>query len=717
MKTEQIFVCLFILLYWSDTVTSNILPNIFRRKPSTQGPSSTIDHQVDPRICYKNPSQRKGFAAKVEQVDIAASGFEVFIQNCDFYADKTELIRNVTHTETKIIVITLAKGRGKTTILNMLHAFLEMPVAENGDILELNSTFSYNFFANGKVISSRGNLVNVCFDPPPMISQFRDDISDSLGKYTIIHMDFSDIESSINGVRFKIVEIFKKFTYLRRSKYEKDYNDQLHKITQRQTSQHELIKSIPLLCELLFKFHGMYVMILIDEYDRFINQIVSPPYDEKHIDQDQDELLRFYSNFLINSVETNSFITRAVLTGTVAVAKLTKLPNWNRGSFLNIINLQQITEAISEEMDYSVTVTTQPTRNEAYQKINEKKPRNQGSISPSHYLVQVCTKDPPEKFVPRGKFGAICLGASTFKQLIQYSQFYADKSGLILEIMNNAHSIIVITAARRWGKSMNLDMIRTFLEVPRVAKTNGIISDSDINKTFAFNYFANGVVISSRGKDMKVRVNPPPITSQFPEDISKHLGRYPVIHLDFAQITPDVNGVREKMKEIFTNHLYLMDYIEQKSTSTGSNVWKKKLDRFNRATNGEISEAEVITSIRFLSEFLNEFFGKKTIILIDEYDQFINRLTLPQYVRKGNDQSTLLDFYRDFLIDSVKLNPHRLRAVLTGIIRVTDLTGLSNWETGSEFVNFIEPSRYSNFYGFTRPEVEAMFELAHDPKY
>ncbi|XP_065221593.1 uncharacterized protein LOC135846430 isoform X2 [Planococcus citri] len=701
--------------------------------------TSSLTH-LQARICKKVLPQTMEITGEDRAIFVGASAFKEFIRRNNFYTDNSGLIREIIHSKAKVILITAAQRCGKTMNLKMIQTFLEIPVAENGSIFELNSTFAYNYFANGVVVPSGRDHMNVSVDPPPMISNFPVDISEHLGKYPVIHIDFANVDPNVNSVRSKIAEIFNVHEYSLLP-YKKIYKEQsgtilgcnaltiiekFDNITKGQVNEYELIRSICFLSKLLFEFHNRTkVVILIDEYDHFINQLISTQFDHK-------KLLTFYGNFLIASVKSNTFYsTRAVLTGTTRVAELTGLLNSECSSvFSNIMELNDfdnfygITKLEKEEMlklakdpKYSPKhekFTKQQTRNEANPTIPEGIQRRQ-----SHHQAQICKKVPPPKGAA-DRAGSIFIGSSTFDDFIRESHFYADKSGLILEIIQSHAKVLVITAARRWGKTMNLKMIQMFLEIPMA--TDGSIQD--LNTTFAYNYFTNGVIVPLRSDLISVSVDPPPMISNFPVDISEHLGKYPVIHIDFVAVgsRTSISDVKYEIAEIFEKHAYSVSpyrkiYNDHPGTPLGLNALNIT-QRFQKILERQIDDEEIIDSISFLSELLFKFHKKKVVILIDEYDNFINRLVLPQFDKQIVDLENLLKFYRSFLIASVKTNIYLERAVLTGIIRIAELAGLSNWEAGSiEHINTIEPSNFSNFYGITKQEMEAMLELAEDPEY
>ncbi|XP_065223427.1 uncharacterized protein LOC135847693 isoform X3 [Planococcus citri] len=354
--------------------------------------------------------------------------------------------------------------------------------------------------------------------------------------------------------------------------------------------------------------------------------------------------------------------------------------------------------------DTGVTVTPlQPTLNEANQIIPETSPL-------IHLQARVCKKVLPQSMEVTSEDRAIFVGASTFKEFIRRNNFYTDNSGLIREIIHSKAKVIIITAAQRCGKTMNLKMIQTFLEIP-VAENGSIF---ELNSTFAYNYFANGVVVPSSRDHTNVSIDPQPMISNFPVDISEHLGKYPVIYIDFANIDPSINSIKSKIAEIFNVHKYSLlpyekIYNEQPGTTLGCNALTI-IEKFDNITKGQINECELIRSICFLFEFHNR---TKVVILIDEYDHFINQLVSTQL-----DHKKLLTFYGNFLIASVKSNIfYSTLALLSGTTRVAEFTGILNWECGSVFANIVELNDFNNFCGITEPEKEEMVKLAKDPKY
>ncbi|MCD8200517.1 MAG: AAA family ATPase, partial [Clostridia bacterium] len=273
----------------------------------------------------------------------------------------------------------------------------------------------------------------------------------------------------------------------------------------------------------------------------------------------------------------------------------------------------------------------------------------------------------------KSKEGKGVFKISDFVEVIS-KYYYVDKSLLIKELLDNegGDDAFLFTRPRRFGKSLNLSMIRTFFE-----KTE---SDTSV-------YFRN-LEIWKCG-----------------EKYTSEQGKYPVIYFDLK----DINDTTwEDMYEDFKDAI-ISEY-ERHSELEGS-IGKKKQERYDRIVSGTGTILDYKSSLKFLTDILYEFHGVKPIILIDEYDT---------PVQKGYDfgfYDKVIEFVRSFLSRALKgSNLNNAFAVITGAMQVAKegiYTGLNNLGVYS-----VMSERYSQYFGFTEDEVKKILDdFGHPEKF
>ena len=253
----------------------------------------------------------------------------------------------------------------------------------------------------------------------------------------------------------------------------------------------------------------------------------------------------------------------------------------------------------------------------------------------------------------------IAIGNSDFKTIIKDNRYFVDKTLLIKEFLEDSAQIILIPRPRRFGKTLNLSMIRYFVEK----------SNEDRRHLF------NNLLIEKE------------------EDIMKKQGIYPTIYLTFKDEKHDdfnvlVKRVNDHLSDIFIKFKHLYNYIED----------EKDKEFFKRMELGKGTKDDVEVSLRKLSNYLYDYYGEKVIILIDEYDTPIQH----SYFSGIYDEA--IGFMRNFLSNALKDNIYLEKAMLTGILRVAResiFSGLNNLK-----VNTILKNTYSDKFGFTDVEIE-----------
>lgn len=256
------------------------------------------------------------------------------------------------------------------------------------------------------------------------------------------------------------------------------------------------------------------------------------------------------------------------------------------------------------------------------------------------------------------------IGISDYR-LASSEYYYIDKTMLIKDFIDERPMVSLFTRPRRFGKTLNMDMLRTFFE-----KT-----DEDTSVYF---------------KDKKIWA--------CGKKYRDYQGKYPVIFITFKDIKFDTwEETFDAIKRVFSKEAYC--HIELK-TSDKCNKYEKK--NFENLLSGEANEVELSSALLTLSSMLHEHHGIAPIIIIDEYDIPIQQ----GYMKKFYDKVIL--FMRNLFSGGLKDNRHLSYGFMTGILRVAKesiFSGLNNLTIHSVLDN-----KYSTYFGFTSEEVREMVE-------
>lgn len=259
------------------------------------------------------------------------------------------------------------------------------------------------------------------------------------------------------------------------------------------------------------------------------------------------------------------------------------------------------------------------------------------------------------------------IGIEDFRKLREKDYYYIDKTTFIKELLDNGSEVSLFMRPRRFGKTLNLSMIKYFFE-----KT----FDQD-GKEENNSYLFDGLNIMASG-----------------ETYTSHMGQYPVISLSLKSAKqPDFprayTMLKRQIANEFRRHLYIAEKLEESDR-----------DRFYSIMRETGEDSLYLDALAFLSRVLKDIYGKKTIILLDEYDVPLENA----YFKGFYDKMT--DFIRSLFESALKTNPNLEFAVITGCLRITKesiFTGLNN----PKMVSILDAS-YSEYFGFTQPEVEKM---------
>lgn len=252
----------------------------------------------------------------------------------------------------------------------------------------------------------------------------------------------------------------------------------------------------------------------------------------------------------------------------------------------------------------------------------------------------------------------ISIGKQDFASLREHNCFYIDKTDFIKEWWNSQDDVTLITRPRRFGKTLNMSMVECFFSV-KYAKRLDLFEGLSIEKN---------------------------------ADLRKLQGTYPVLFLSFAAVkTNTYENARRQIcsliASLYDENMYLLN---------GDTLNEREKKRFQAVTL-EMNDADAVMALQNLCLFLSKYYGKKVIVLLDEYDTPLQESYAYGYWRE------LTVFTRSLFNATFKTNPYLERAIMTGITRVSkesifsDLNNLEVITTTSE--------KYATSFGFTESEV------------
>jgi len=261
----------------------------------------------------------------------------------------------------------------------------------------------------------------------------------------------------------------------------------------------------------------------------------------------------------------------------------------------------------------------------------------------------------------------IGIGCQSYKELIENNAFYIDKTPFIKEWWENFDSVTLITRPRRFGKTLNMSMVEQFFSIDYAGRS-----------------------------DLFMQMN---IWRE--EKYRKLQGTYPVIFMTFADIKETTfssakKAVCRNIKKLYNKYDFLLD--SDHLNEDEKNMFRK--------VSPEMEDYIAADSIRALSDYLGRYYGRKPLILLDEYD------TPMHEAYAGGYWDELVSFIRSLFNATFKTNPSLEKALMTGITRVSkesvfsDLNNIEVVTTTSE--------KYSDSFGFTENEVSVMFEKMID---
>ncbi len=256
----------------------------------------------------------------------------------------------------------------------------------------------------------------------------------------------------------------------------------------------------------------------------------------------------------------------------------------------------------------------------------------------------------------------IPIGRDFLKDIIEGDFYYVDKTKMIEELLDKGAYVTLFQRPRRFGKSLMISTIDEFFNIEK----------AESNK----NLFDGLYIAKSQYKDEQ--------------------GKYPVIYLNFKSMKSDnwehmYAIIREEFREVFANKRYLMDVLDDDEKKVYTKILYK-----------EANQDEYEKAIKMLSQAMEKYYGKKAILLIDEYDVPIQNGYLYGYY----DEIVL--FIKNLFGNGLKTNNSIKFAVMTGILRVSKESIFS--DINNVKVYSVEKDIYDEYFGFTEQETKDLLE-------
>ena len=259
----------------------------------------------------------------------------------------------------------------------------------------------------------------------------------------------------------------------------------------------------------------------------------------------------------------------------------------------------------------------------------------------------------------------IGIGESDFKMLRLNNNYFIDKSMYIKDILDNKSKVILVTRPRRFGKTLNMSMLRYYFDV----------KCKDSKELF---------------KGLKIMEQDEYYTSK--------LGAFPVIYLSLKDAgLMNYEYMIMQMKTIMMDMFYEHRYIlENQDLSEGEKAI------FNRILRAEATDVDLINSLKILSKMLYIYYNRPVILLVDEYDVPLQTA----YVEKYYDDA--IKFLKSFYTTTFKDNPYLEKTVITGVSRIAKesiFSGMNNLK-----VYTIMDNEFADDFGITSEEMEKVIK-------
>ncbi len=264
------------------------------------------------------------------------------------------------------------------------------------------------------------------------------------------------------------------------------------------------------------------------------------------------------------------------------------------------------------------------------------------------------------------------VGKSDFEALRKANNYYVDKTDIMYELVEETdNQVTLFTRPRRFGKTLMMSMLSNFFSIRKESK--GIFEGLKI--------------------------------TEHKEFCEKWMNQYPVLFISFKDAEADVFGVAyDKLKNSIADICKLISDLAAESSVNPADAQVFERLMFNKA-----SDAEVQGSLKTIMRMMYDIYGKKVILLIDEYDVPLANAS-EKDTKKNNYYSSMLDVIKGIMSTALKDNEFLEFAVITGCLRIAKesiFTGTNNFASYS-----VLDADFSEYFGFTEDEVDEMLAVA-----
>ena len=248
------------------------------------------------------------------------------------------------------------------------------------------------------------------------------------------------------------------------------------------------------------------------------------------------------------------------------------------------------------------------------------------------------------------------IGVSDFKEIVENNYYYIDKTKLIEDILHYRAKVNLFTRPRRFGKTLNMSMIKYFFDIENREENRKLFDGLNISES----------------------------------EYMQEQGQYPVIYISFRNMEEvswenSYIAIRQLISNMYDEFKFIREDMDERELFYFDNVW------FNKDI------ADWKGSLKALTKYLYKYYGKKAVVLIDEYDTPIIQAYQEGYYKQA------ISFFKKFYGDAMKDNEYLQFGIMTGILRIAKegiFSGLNNLK-----VNNIFSEKYSEYYGLTENEV------------
>lgn len=261
------------------------------------------------------------------------------------------------------------------------------------------------------------------------------------------------------------------------------------------------------------------------------------------------------------------------------------------------------------------------------------------------------------------------IGIENFEDMIKENYYYVDKTGLLKQLLNEHGLVNLFTRPRRFGKSLNMSMLKYFFEI---GNDQAIFEGLEISKD--------------------------------KELCDQYQGKFPVISVSLkgakAGNYEDAKAMMKYIMAAESRRLY--------DRMSGDKLSEKQKEQMKSLMSDNMKDTELMTALWILSSILKDYYGKKVIILIDEYDVPLDKAF------ENNYYNEMIILLRNMLEQSLKTNDNLYMAVLTGCLRIAResiFTGLNNFNIFS-----ITDQYFDEYFGFTDKEVKEILQYYKVPE-